>query len=259
MATNDPGVFLVYTITCRPFVSRHANGEPYQSWADFDAQTRTGRNRPYCTYVLLVVCSGIMVASIAVNGWTVESLDVNPMVGPSADTLILMGAKEATQIVNELEWWRLLTSSLLHVRYFCVVTHKRFCCVCAVYHVPSTGWFVALRHQYARFRFVGPAIEMSHGWFATLLIFGLSALGGSILNALFLAKAISVGASGGIFGFIGTCLADIIMNWRLLFCDVVIENGTKQRHAIVVVVLLFDIVLNSIIGLTPYIDNYNRA
>jgi len=107
--------------------------------------------------------------------------------------------------------------------------------------------------------FVGAAIEMSHGWFAALLIFSLSAVGGSILSALFLPQAISVGASGGIFGFIGACLADIIMNWRLLFCDVVIENGTKHRHVIVVVVLLFDIVLNSIIGLTPYIDNYNRT
>jgi hypothetical protein len=49
------------------------------------------------------------------------------------------------------------------------------------------------------------------------------------------------------------------MNWRLLFCDIVTENGTKHRHAIVVVVLLIDIVLNLIIGLTPYIDNYNRT
>ena len=48
------------------------------------------------------------------------------------------------------------------------------------------------------------------------------------------------------------------MNWRLLFCDFVTENGKKHRHAIVVVVLLLDILLNSIIGLTPYVDNYNH-
>lgn len=109
--------------------------------------------------------------------------------------------------------------------------------------------------------FVGAAIEMSHGWLAALLIFTLSAVGGSILSALFLPQAISVGASGGIFGFIGACLADIIMNWRLLFSNVlsVEGDGTQHRHGIVVVVLLFDIVLNSIIGLTPYIDNYNRT
>jgi membrane associated rhomboid family serine protease len=49
-------------------------------------------------------------------------------------------------------------------------------------------------------RFVGAAIEMSHGWFAALLIFTLSAIGGTVLSAIFLPDAISVGASGGIFG-----------------------------------------------------------
>lgn len=59
-------------------------------------------------------------------------------------------------------------------------------------------------------------------------------------------------------GFIGACLADIIMNWSLLFSDFVTENGKKHRHAIVVLVLFLDIVLNTIIGLTPYIDNFTR-
>lgn len=49
------------------------------------------------------------------------------------------------------------------------------------------------------------------------------------------------------------------MNWSLLFSDFVTENGKKHRHAIVVLVLLLDIVLNTIIGLTPYIDNFTRT
>jgi membrane associated rhomboid family serine protease len=67
-----------------------------------------------------------------------------------------------------------------------------------------------------------------------------------------------VGASGGIFGLIGACLSDIIINWKLLFCDFVTENGKRHRHAMVVVFLLLDIALNSIIGLTPYVDNFTR-
>jgi H+/Cl- antiporter ClcA len=134
--------------------------------------------------------------------------------------------------------------------------------------------------------FVGAAVEMSHGWLAALIIFTLSAVGGSALSAIFLPETISVGASGGIFGtmcrapvrerisdanfdlwvalatcfagFIGACLADIIMNWSLLFSDIVSEHGKKHRHAIVVIVLVVDIFLNSIIGLTPFVDNYNR-
>jgi membrane associated rhomboid family serine protease len=134
-------------------------------------------------------------------------------------------------------------------------------------------------------RFVGGAIEMSHGWFAAFLIFTLSAVGGTVLSAIFLPDAISVGASGGIFGtllsanqliqnvpfishlgntillllgFIGACLADIMMNWSLLFSGFVTENGKKHRHATVVIVLVLDIVLNCIIGLTPYVDNFSR-
>jgi membrane associated rhomboid family serine protease len=78
------------------------------------------------------------------------------------------------------------------------------------------------------------------------------------LSAIFLPDFITVGASGGIFGFVGACLADIIVNWQLLFSDFVNENGKKHRHAFVVFALLFDIALNAIIGLTPLIDNYTR-
>lgn len=48
------------------------------------------------------------------------------------------------------------------------------------------------------------------------------------------------------------------MNWKLLFCDFVTENGKKQSHIMVVAILVFDIVLNSIIGLTPFVDNFTR-
>ena len=69
--------------------------EPYLSWADFDDSKKGRANLPYfVAYVLLFVCTVVMTASIAVNGWTVEPLDKNPMIGPSADTFIKMGAKD---------------------------------------------------------------------------------------------------------------------------------------------------------------------
>jgi membrane associated rhomboid family serine protease len=213
---------------------RRANGDSYRSWAEFDESKKGGSNRPYFTYFLLFVCTAIMIVSIALNGFKVEPISDNPMIGPSAQTLIKMGAKDSHLIVVEDEGWRLLTSTLLHaglVHYFVNMLAL---------------WFV------------GAAIEMSHGWVAAAIIFTISAIGGAILSAIFLPEYITVGASGGIFGFIGACLADIIMNWKLLFCDFVTENGTKHRHAMVVVVLLLDIGLNSIIGLTPFVDNFTR-
>jgi rhomboid protease GluP len=40
-------------------------------------------------------------------------LHINNMVGPSARTLVELGAKETTRIVKEGEWWRLITSLFL--------------------------------------------------------------------------------------------------------------------------------------------------
>lgn len=206
----------------------------YLSWADFDASKNKGVNRPFFTYFLLISCTLIMIASIAMNGWTVEPLEMNPMIGPSAQTLIRMGAKDTNLIVNEGDSWRLLSSTVLHaglVHYFVNMLAL---------------WFV------------GNAIETSHGIVAAAILFILPAVGGCILSAIFLPTYITVGASGGIFGLIGACLSDICMNWKLLFNDFVTENGKKHRHALVVVFLFLDIALNCVIGLTPYVDNFTR-
>jgi membrane associated rhomboid family serine protease len=202
---------------------------------DFDASKKRGVNRPFFTYFLLFTCTIFLIASIAVNGWVVEPLDVNAMIGPSAETLIRMGAKETSLIVHEGEAWRLFSSTVLHaglVHYFINMLAL---------------WFV------------GSAIETNHGRIAAAVLFVLPAVGGCILSAIFLPTYITVGASGGIFGLIGACLSDICMNWKLLFCDFVTENGKKHRHALVVVFLVFDILLNCVIGLTPYVDNFTRT
>lgn len=206
----------------------------YLSWADFDASKKEGLNRPFFTYFLLFTCTVTLIASFALNGWTVEPLDVNPMIGPSADTLIKMGAKDSNLIVQENEAWRLVSSIILHaglVHYFINMLAL---------------WFV------------GSAIEQCHGTIASTILFVMPAIGGTILSAIFLPEYITVGASGGIFGLIGACLSDIVMNWKLLFCDFVTENGKKHRHVMVLVFLFLDIALNCIIGLTPYVDNFTR-
>ena len=77
------------------------------------------------------------------------------------------------------------------------------------------------------------------------------------MSAIFLPEYITVGASAGIFGLIGACLADIFMNWALLFNGFV--NGeSKNRHAVVLFVLFLDIFVNSLVGLTPFVDNFAR-
>jgi len=207
----------------------------YLSWADFDTSKRKGINRPFFTYFLLFTCTVLLIASIAMNGWVVEPLEVNPMIGPSAQNLIRMGAKDSYLIVNDNEAWRLLSSTVLHaglVHYFINILAL---------------WFV------------GKAIETSHGLISASVLFVIPAVGGTILSAIFLPEYITVGASGGIFGLIGACLSDIIMNWKLLFSDFITENGKRHKHAMVIVFLLLDIALNMVLGCTPYVDNWSHC
>jgi membrane associated rhomboid family serine protease len=56
----------------------------------------------------------MMFTSIFVNEWKFEPLDVNPMIGPSAETLVRLGAKDSYLIVVQQEIWRLLSPMVLH-------------------------------------------------------------------------------------------------------------------------------------------------
>eukprot|EP00565_Helicotheca_tamesis_P007861 CAMPEP_0185724876 /NCGR_PEP_ID=MMETSP1171-20130828/1233_1 /TAXON_ID=374046 /ORGANISM="Helicotheca tamensis, Strain CCMP826" /LENGTH=588 /DNA_ID=CAMNT_0028392825 /DNA_START=81 /DNA_END=1844 /DNA_ORIENTATION=+ len=215
---------------------RRENHEPYLAWSDFEDCRDSGFNRPFFTIIVMVVCTALLVASIGVNGWKVESFSSNPMIGPSAETLIKMGAKQTNLIVNQGEWFRLFSPMILHA-----------------------GLIHYLLNMLALW-FIGSAVEQNHGFVAAAIIFIIPAAGGTILSAIFLPEYISVGASGGIFGLIGACFADIVINWRLLFSKQVNadDQGTTCRHIIIVLWLVVDIIINCLIGLTPYVDNFTH-
>ena len=216
---------------------RRENEEPYLSWSDFEAAKDTGLNQPFFTYIVMFVCTVCLIVSIGINKWQIAPLRENPMVGPSIETLERLGAKKTSLIVgDEKQWYRLFTPMVLHA---------------GVIHYTL--------NMFALW-FIGYAVEQSHGFFASAIIFILSAVGGTILSAIFLPEYISVGASGGIFGLIGACLADIVTNWNLLFSKVVNDenSGIRFRHLKVLLWLLLDIILNILIGLTPLIDNFTH-
>ena len=215
---------------------RRENSEPYLSWADFEEHRNKGYNRPFFVYSILFICTICLLASIGLNGWTIEPVNINPMIGPSAKTLTNMGAKQSSLIVNYNEWYRLVTPMVLHAG----IIHY-FLNMCAL-------WFI------------GGAVEKSHGSLSTAVIFFVPAIGGTILSALFLPEYISVGASGGIFGLIGACIADVVTHWTLLFSKQVnsSDDNLRGRHTKVLLWLIFDITINSVIGLTPFIDNFTH-
>jgi membrane associated rhomboid family serine protease len=213
---------------------RRQHTEPYLSWGDFEKARAKGTNRPFFTYFILLFCTIMLVVSIGLNGWKVEPLSENPMIGPSAETLLQLGAKQSSLIVNEGEWYRLFSPMVLHagIIHYCLNM--------------MALWFV------------GSAIEQSHGFVNAAIAFIIAGVGGTVLSALFLPQYISVGASGGIFGFIGMCISDIFVNWNLLFVKDEDGKESRFRHAMVILWLVVDILINCVIGLTPFVDNFTH-
>lgn len=67
------------------------------------------------------------------------------------------------------------------------------------------------------------------------ILYVLSGFGGSLLSSINLHSAISVGASGALFGLLGAMLSELITNWTIyankvpLFLSI-IEGGHYSKH-----------------------------
>lgn len=213
---------------------RRHRGQPYLSWRDFDESRDKGlHSRPIFTYSVMALCTIMMIVSLGVNGGF-EPLTINPLLGPSSETLLKCGARDSNLIVNEGQWYRLFTPMVLHA---------------GLVH-----YFVNMLAMY----FIGGAVEKAHGYASTAVFFIVPAVGGNILSAICLPGFISVGASGGIFGLIGGCMADICLNWNLLFLKTTTDDDARWRHFYVLLWLFMDIVINCLLGFTPFVDNFTH-
>lgn len=140
-----------------------------------------------------------------------------------ACTLLFFGAKFNLGI-QQGEYWRLVTAMFLHVN----MIHLAF-------------------NQFALWIF-GREVEKLFGSVRFLLIYMLSGLLASIASML-LNTSLSAGASGAIFGIIGTQLAFLVRNR-----DRFGEMGRQQ-----IISLLAIIGINIVFGITvPGIDNWNH-
>ena len=115
----------------------------------------------------------------------VAPLNINPMVGPYPDALSEWGAKNAVNILDDGEWWRLVTPILLHAG----VIHL----VCNVAVQLETGAF----------------FEREWGSLTWLIIYISSAFGSSILSVISMPGQISVGSAGAVMGLFGGKLAEV--------------------------------------------------
>jgi membrane associated rhomboid family serine protease len=236
---------------------RRLHGQPYLAWADFN-QARMQASQPWFTYATVFMCSVMMIVVFVLNGFSIEPLKRNPMLGPSGETLIRAGARDTELITTKNQWYRIFTPMVLHA-----------------------GLIHYLINMLALW-FVGRSVEQAHGSVNAMVLFLVPGVGGNILSAIFLPQYVSVGASGGIFGLIGGCLADLWLNWSLLFIKSADEDYGKsswKRNCCAVTFLFVEIMINvvrvmpraanifwlsnacfpseQLLGLvTPYIDNW---
>mmetsp|Transcript_12602 Transcript_12602/g.30095 ORF Transcript_12602/g.30095 Transcript_12602/m.30095 type:complete len:529 (+) Transcript_12602:205-1791(+) len=213
---------------------RRENDEPYVSWEDFEQKRKQKSwKRPYLVYLILISHFVMMIYQFYVSGWTFAPIKQNPLIGPPGSTLREAGGMNAKEMIENGSWWRLISAAFLH-----------------------GGIFHYLLNDLCIFMF-GRMIEINHGTTALFLVYFLSAIAGFVCSALFNPGPTAVGASGAVFGLMGACMADIVVNWNLMFLVFRDRPGVSRCciKSKCFSLMFFEMALNWIVGLTPYIDN----
>lgn len=146
----------------------------------------------------------------------------NPLLGPSSSTLDKMGALEVQKMIHgHHQAWRLLSCMWLHA---------------GVFHVLANMLSLV---------FIGIRLEQEFGFVRIGLVYVISGFGGSLLSALFIKDGISVGASGALFGLLGSMLSELISNWTMY-----------ANKLAALLTLIFIIAINLAVGILPHVDNF---
>lgn len=172
----------------------------------FSDKSRVNGYIPFVSYTLIGLITLMFILTAISGGLT------------NTDVLVRFGAK-VNSLIQEGEIWRLLTSTFLHLNIF----HLGF----NLYALWALGPFAEQRYGHSRF----------------IVIYLMSGMGGSAASYYF-SPAISVGASGAIFGLLGALL---IYSWRR---PQVWKTGLGRNLVII-------IAINLAFGFSqPGIDNY---
>ncbi|KAE8717319.1 Ribonuclease II, putative isoform 1 [Hibiscus syriacus] len=145
----------------------------------------------------------------------------NPLLGPSSVTLRNMGALDVNKVVHGDQGWRLITCNWLHG---------------GVFHLLANMLSLLV---------IGIRLEREFGFILVGLLYIISGFGGSLMSALFLQSNISVGASGALFGLLGSMLSELITNWTIY--------ANKVASFLTLVII---IAVNLAVGILPHVDNF---
>lgn len=162
--------------------------------------------------VAMFVCT-LIVGQLFYGGMFVQT---NPMAGPTAACLRAMGGKFTPDIcVGRLD--RLMTPIILHA---------------GVIHICSNLFF----QMHFGFIFEERWTALRFG-----IVYFVTGVGASLLSAVANADAVSVGASGSLFGIIGANITYLIMNWPKV-------PGNRRELCCMIMLVLFNFMMGGSSG-----------
>lgn len=167
-----------------------------QAHAAFEQRLREMTPSLWALYAVVALNVGVWLANLA------SGLDA---LQPATADLFRWGASSASAVVRDGEWWRLLTATVLH------------------------GGLLHLALNMYALWVAGTQVCRWFGNGQFLLIYWGSALAGSALSLHFSAQqAVSVGASGAVFGVLGAVLAGVYQHRARVPRSVVAQLLTSQ-------------------------------
>ncbi|KAI9107376.1 hypothetical protein K1719_021413 [Acacia pycnantha] len=153
-----------------------------------------------------------------------EPMSENPLLGPRIDTLRKIGGLDKDLILEKHQVWRYVSCIFLHA---------------GVIHLLLNMFSLLI---------IGIGLEREFGFLRIGLLYVLSGFGGSLVSVMRMKGSsqhlVSVGASGALFGLLGSMLSELVTNWSVY---------TNKCSTLMVLVVV--IVLNLAVGFLPKVDN----
>ncbi|PHH64961.1 hypothetical protein CDD81_3598 [Ophiocordyceps australis] len=233
---------------------------------------------PFITYLFTLVQVAVFIGEVVRNGILTGSPimikpQFNPMIGPSTQVMINMGARYVPCMHNVKE----IQGSNVPVLFLCpnATSNDEFCPLselCGFGGVPDPVFNNAEQKpapdQWYRFIIpifmhaglihigfnlllqmtIGKEMEMAIGPIRFFLVYMSAGIFGFVMGGNFAAPGIaSTGASGSLFGIIALTLLDLLYSW-------------KDRRSPVkdLVYLIIDMVISFVLGLLPGLDNFSH-
>lgn len=215
---------------------RQIQGIPCNPWTDYEKARQKEQYGAFFTYFMLVINCQLVLLSFYWNQWQIESLAVNPFLGPKPSTLVELGALQTEKVLEDSEWERLVFSTTVHA---------------GILH---------LAVNIVVFAVLCRSIENIYGTIPTAAFFMVSAVGGNIISVLMQQPGGTVvGPSGGIFGLVGVCIADAIQDRELFNVVFWSTAGQPSKWGTIICSIVWffsDILLHVSMGFTPLVDNF---